>query len=164
MNLRKGRAVERVGICGGQGRGAGGGGGGGGAVGEGKGGGGGGFEPSLAALSGADEQASGGGASLSSERQSASPAAGAAPPKPQVFSLFLILHPWSLSLACKDLVKPYFFSSEHCGEYQDLGWGQCGSYDPANSRHGEQNLLTIKTLLSCCCLPSLIFVSRHFFN
>ena len=108
MNLRKGRAVERVGICGGQGRGAeGGGGGGGGAVGEG--GGGGGFEPSLAALSGADEQASGGGASLSSERQSASPAAGAAPPKPQVFSLFPILHPWSLSLACKDLVKPYLF-------------------------------------------------------
>ena len=107
MNLRKGRAVERVGICGGQGRGAEGGGGGGGAVGEG--GGGGGFEPSLAALSGADEQASGGGASLSSERQSASPVAGAAPPKPQVFSLFLILHTWCLSLAYKDLVKPYFF-------------------------------------------------------
>ena len=78
--------MERMGICGGQGRGAGGGGGGGGAVGEGIGGGGG-FEPSLAALSGADEQASGGGASLSSERQSASPAAGAAPQKPQVFSL-----------------------------------------------------------------------------
>ena len=81
--------MKRVGICGGQGRGAGGGGGGGGggAVGEGIGGGGG-FEPLLAALSGADEQASGGGASLSSERQSASPAAGAAPQKPQVFLSF----------------------------------------------------------------------------
>ena len=102
--------MERVGICGGQGRGAGGGGGGGGAVGEGIGGGGG-FEPSLAALSGADEQASGGGASLSSERQSASPAAGAAPPKPQVFpfdfsqsSSLVSELSWS-----RLLVKPYFF-------------------------------------------------------
>ena len=115
--------MKRVGICGGQGRGAGGGGGGGGgAVGEGIGGGGG-FEPSLAALSGADEQASGGGASLSSERQSASPAAGAAPPKPQVFlslfsiskatgfslSLFLNLYPWSLSLADQDNSQTSFF-------------------------------------------------------
>ena len=111
MNLRKGRAVERVGICGGQGRGAGGGGGvgGGGAVGEGIGGGG--FEPSLAALSGADEQASGGGASLSSERQSASPAAGAAPPKPQVFS-FAFSQSSSLVSELswsRLLVKPYFF-------------------------------------------------------